>query len=217
MDFEKKFRLTLRATIGAIIAVALAATFLMERMSQAIKFILNENVYSIEAAEDMLQLVGMVSIEANPAYKEAFVVALNKAKSNVTLVGENQLIEDIDKLIEPCFSGDLKARRDMIQALAYLADINRQAMIKADENARFLAIAGGWAMAGMAIFGGFFVLRIFAQIQASAILPMTEICRAVEDWDKGNKMRRVQSRLASKDIRKAHQIINGFLDRLSSS
>ncbi|MFW7379249.1 MAG: hypothetical protein ACOH5I_10610 [Oligoflexus sp.] len=215
MDFASKFVIGIRSVMAALLLVAVTSTFLMERMSQAIKLILDENVYSLEAAQDMMAAVGLASITPLDLYQEQFLNALARSKKNITLPGESTLIDRIENLAPMAFAGEERSRRQILEELATLANMNRDAMIKADEDARFLAIAGGWAIVGLTIIGLLASNRFFHQVQQQAIAPMMEICRGLNDWEQGNRLRRFQSAKSSKDLRRAQQSLNAILDRLS--
>lgn len=215
MDFEKKYLLGIRSIIIAMMIVAFTSIFMMERMSHAIKLILDENVYSLEASEDMLRAVGLASISQLDLYQEQFMDAMQRAKNNVTLPGESALIDRIERLAPMSFAGQENALQEIIEEISKLANLNREAMIKADENARFLSIAGGWAVVGLTLICFLFSRRLLHQVRMQTIAPIVEVCRGLIDWEMGNRLRRFQTAKSSKDIRRAQQTLNSILDRLS--
>lgn len=215
MDFSRKYLAGIRLILGTMLIVALTSTFLMERMSTAIKLILNENVYSVEAAEDMIINLALYNISPMDLHQEQFMEALTRAKNNITLKGEKTLIHRIEQLVPAAFEGQQRGRRQLIEELENLAVLNREAMLRADEDARFLAIAGGWAIVGLAVVGLLISSRVLTQVQRHAIDPMVEICRGVTDWEQGNRLRRFQVSQSSKDLRRTQETLNHILDRLS--
>lgn len=215
MDFEKKFITGVRLIIGAMLVIAVTSSFLMERMSNAIKKTVDENVYSLEAAQDMMSAISMAKLTGAKLYQLQFMDALERAKSNMTLPGESSLVERIEKLAPLAFAEQDQANRQIIEDLAALADLNREATQKVDEEAKFLAIAGGWAIVGLTIISLLAGSRILNQVHQQSIAPMVEICHGLSDWEQGNRLRRFQIARSSKDLRRAQQSLNAILDRLS--
>jgi hypothetical protein len=218
MDFERKFFVGARILTFLVVLIAATSVVLLERLASSAREVVQSNTYSIKASEEMLALMAGVEPFGEDAFAQRFSKALLDAKKHISHPGEAALVETIDQNFELLLAGDQsgQTRKNIIESVIGLSNINRQAVIQADERVSFFSIAGGWAIVGMTLIGLFVGQKMSASIKTSAVEPMIEICRVLSDWDSGNYMRRAQTSKASGDFRHSLDIVNRLLDKAMS-
>ncbi len=204
------------AGIGALVAIHLATAFgaigLLTRMSPAVRDILAENVYSIEAAEDVLMV--LVSSAAADSAVHASVIegAIGRARANVTELDEVAAIDDLERWGTAALAGDPAALLEAVAAADRLIAINRDAMQRASLRALNLGMTGAWAAVVLALAGflvGAFVIR---RIMRGVVEPVEELRSALAAHSLGDRFRRCQARSASQEMRQVFGAVNFLLD-----
>jgi PAS domain-containing protein len=179
---ESSISLSLLLTLQVI--TALCAIVLLSRMTPALEDILQENDFSIRAAEDMLAALASPSHDA--ARAAAFDDALSRARANITEDAERPLIDDLQRLAPASLRGDPNARAQALAALSALTSINRDSMRRADHNAQRLGRGGAWAAAALAIIAsilGVLTMRRLNLRLVNPILNLHSVSRAFRDGD----------------------------------
>ncbi len=217
-----ELRREIRWMIGGLMAVNLLLAFgaigLLMRMGPAIERILQDNVYSIVAAEELLaELADAGGEPLSPAARERVQQSLAKAKQNVTENEEHSVLDAIELDLPTAMAGDAASRERAVASTLQLIQINRDAMQRVDEEARRLGGAGAWA----AVFIGFtsFLLSIaiVARFQARFIRPLVDLFEVLESARQGNRFRRCRHAGAPQEIMQIIQRVNNLLDeRLSA-
>lgn len=218
MDFERKFFIGARILTFLVVLIAATSVVLLERLASSAREVVQSNTYSIKASEEMLALMAGVEAFGEEAFSNRFSNALSDAKQHISHPGEEALVDTIGQNFKLLVAGDHseQRRKKIIESVIALSNINRQAVIQADESVSFFSIAGGWAIVGMTLIGLFVGQKMSASIKTSAVEPMIEICRVLSDWDSGNYMRRAQTSKASGDFRHSLDIVNRLLDKAMS-
>lgn len=180
-------RLSTQAHVGiaALLAVqiltSVAGVALLGRMSPAVGDILEENVRSTEAVEEMLGVLAT----GGPA--ERFDDALERARNNITEPEESELLDDL---------AAHRARQDgvpgpaAVVTLRELGEVNRRSMVRADDEARELGLAGAWAMALLGFCGFLVSLVVFRRVELQLLRPVVEIDAVLEAARSGDGLRR---------------------------
>lgn len=198
------------AGIGAMVAlqvgVALLAVVLLTRMGPAIGKILEENVYSGEAVEQMLAEV------AAGSSREGFDDAFARAEANVTEPEEAPLLEAIASEREAAFSGDAAARGRMVTALRRLGAVNRASMTRADDEARRLGLAGAWAAALLSALALGLGVGVFRRLRARVELPIEAIQETTGAARAGNLQARAFVSDGPLELERIAADVNGILD-----
>ncbi|MFT6143138.1 MAG: hypothetical protein ACJAZO_000717 [Myxococcota bacterium] len=192
--------------LAAQLLTALAGVSLLVRMGPAIDLILQENVYSTAAVEDMLGAV----VEGNDA---AFAEALERATGNVTELGEVPLLETLEALADPVMAGDEVAREQAMVALVALGDVNRDSMQVANIQAHFMGVAGAWAMAMLGFVSFLVTLVVYSRIGSRMISPVQEVDAVLAAVRSGDTHRRCQAAGLSYDIGRVSTNLNWLLDQ----
>lgn len=215
MDFERKFLIGARVLTFIVVLIAATSVVLLERLASSAREVVQSNAYSIKASGEMLALMAGVASIGSEEFEQRFSKALLDARQHISHPGEKALIDTIDQSFELLVTGDRSeiGRRKIIDSIMALSNLNRSAVIQADEQVSFFSIAGGWAIVGLTMIGLFVGRKMSANMKASAIDPIVEICRVLSDWDSGNYMRRAQTSKASGEFRHSLDIVNRLLDK----
>ena len=212
-----KLRRELLLMIGALVLLNLSLAFgaigLFVRMGPAIERILQENVYSIVAAEELLaELAGTGSAHMSPEARVRVDESLRKAKNNVTAEEEHPVLAMLERSLPSAMDGDPGARRNAVTSIRQLIRINREAMRGVDEEARRLGRAGAWA----AVFVGFlsFLLSVFVvvRLQKRFVRPLVDLHEVLEGVRQGDRLRRCRPSDAPREVIQVTQSVNRLLD-----
>lgn len=204
------------AGIGALVVIHLATAFgaigLLVRMSPAVQDILAENVYSTEAAEDVMAALLLSAAGRDGDNQKRFSDALARARANVTEEGEIQAIDDLERLGPGAFAGDSEAIVSAIAAVERLTMINREAMQLASDRALNLGVTGAWAAVSLALAGFMVSVLVVRRIIRGVVEPVEELESVVDASMHGDSFRRCQARTASREMRQVLDTVNELLD-----
>ncbi|MCB0417294.1 MAG: hypothetical protein H6617_10600 [Bdellovibrionaceae bacterium] len=203
------FRFRLYGLVALQLITALSAVALLERMAPAMRLILSENVYSLEASEDMLAVLASPgkTLDAE-RFDEAFV----RARKNTTEPAEVPLLDTIEKVKASALAGDVSARVTVVRSILELADVNRAAMYERDRTAQRLGLGGSWAVVVLGLFGLAFGIIVIKSITTQLILPVQELTQVLLDWRRGDFRRRCTLGAKSGDLTHAMKTVNQLLD-----
>jgi methyl-accepting chemotaxis protein len=182
-------------------------------MGPAIERILQENVYSIVAAEEMLAAFADAGDAALlPAARARVVEAVDKARQNVTEDEERPVLAMLEDSLPAAMSGILDARNRVLSSIGELIRINREAMRDVDREARRLGSAGAWA----AVFVGFlsFLLSIVVvvRLQNRFVRPLVDLYEVLDEAHRGNRLRRCRPSDAPREVVQVTRAVNRLLD-----
>ena len=166
----------------------------------------SHNTQSLYYAEQMLS-----SISAKKDI-DVFERNLEKAKNNVTEVGEEEILNKIADNYLPAFKGSKEIEEEKIGEIAELSKINRLAMQREGRVAKKTESVGIWVILFPSIFIWIIGFTILARLKKTFIKPIQELNDVILDYNKGNKMRRCPSYTISKDLQKLYDGINRILD-----
>ncbi len=210
MRIQRELTLGIVAIVTVQLVVSSMTIGLLARMGPAIERILEENVYSAEAVEDMLASLALES--GDKGTRDRFENALQRAKNNVTEDEEQPVLGVIDAKKELMWAGDATAREDIVNALGSLGDVNRSSMIRADKKAQNLGLAGAWAAAILGALNlalGWLVQRRF-RIRFG--LPIDEIRHTLRQIRAGNVQARTSRQDAPHEIQEIVTDLNAIMD-----
>ncbi len=219
MELRRELLLTMGALVVLNLLLALGAIGLFVRMGPAIDRILQENVYSIVAAEEILGALAAPREGADRATwaltdadRRQVLEALANAERNVTEKAERPVLHTLERVLPAAMNGEATARRQAVAAVGELIQINRQAMRVVDEEARRLGTAGAWA----AVFVGFlsFLLSVlvFVRLQRRVVRPLLDLHDVLEDNRHGQKLRRCRRTEAPREVIQVSEAVNHLLD-----
>lgn len=203
--------------ISLLVAIQLATAFaaigLLTRMSPAVQEILAENVYSNEAAEEMVSSLGLALAEENGDHEAAFQAAIHRARENVTEPEEVPVIDRIDQAGQQFFAGDRTALSVAVENARHLIGINRAAMQRANEDAQRMGTAGAWAAVALSLVGFLVSVVVVRRTIQGIVEPIEELEAALAAFRAGDPYRRCQGRAASEEMRHVLRGVNTLLDR----
>lgn len=210
-----RVRAEIGLAIGALLCVQVATSFgaiaLLNRMSPAIAQILSENLYSLEAVDEML--AALISAERDPERaEERFVAALARARSNVTEPEEPKALEQIESHFRAALGGDREARDATVLSLESLAHVNHATTRRADAAARRLGGAGAWAVAFLGAFGSVLSAVVIARLTRKVLRPIAEIRETVAAFRDGDPHRRTSRGAMSPEFQEVAQALDDLLD-----
>lgn len=201
--------------VGALLAVQVATTLaaigLLARMSPAVERILEENVATLTAVEDMLAALA-VEDGATVATRSPFAEALARARANVTEPEEVPLLAEIDGLAPAAVAGDPVAVREVVARLEELSDVNRRSMARMDARARQLGMAGAWAAVGLGTIGFVMSVGVSRRLARRIEEPLAEVDAALAAAGHGDIHRRCIVREGPSELVRIAREVNELLD-----
>lgn len=187
MHIAKSIKIGLVLLIGLNLLMAMGAIWAFMRMAPAIEIIIERNEESLQACEEMLASLALLN---NKNSKQTFMIALKRTENNITEPEEPAAIKAIQKSAIEVFQGNIDAKEETVNAILELTEINRQAMIDADLNAKKLGYAGAWCIVFMAIII-FYAGRLFYRtIRKNALIPLEEIYNVIQTQQQSGNLRR---------------------------
>lgn len=205
-DPRAYFRIISSMTIAINLIVGVGAIFLVERIVPAIDEILQENAYSVQASMLMQIAIG----EAN---ETKFWESFKKAKSNITLSGEQEIVDSIELQAKQHWSGASGVGVEVVRKIGELSSLNLEAMDKKDQEARFLGLAGAWALGFMVVISIALQLLARGRVLVRLMEPVSELISVMNDYQKGNRLRRFASAEATDEVKGGGLLLNKILDR----
>lgn len=201
--------------VGLNLLIAICSIWVFMRMTPAIEVIIERNERSLQACEQMLASMVIVSEDKslNNTQYAMFKSALKRAQNNITESGEPELLKAITKDYSRAFQGDLSARQKTVTSILLLAKNNREAMIKADIKAKNLGHAGTWGIVFMAICIFLAGLIFIRGLTLNILKPLEEIYSVISAHQSGDLIRRCSGADLPKDIIYLFNGINEILDK----
>lgn len=211
MKLRREASLGIGAILTLQILLSMFTIALLTRMGPAIEQILQENVYSSEAVEDMMAPLALNI--APVAVPSDFTEAFERAKNNVTEEPEEPLLAIIDAQHKAAFAGDAQARRETITALQQLGQVNLDSMVRADAKAQRLGQAGAWAAALLGAFALALGIVVYRRLRLRLELPIEQLRRTTQRVRSGNVQARCSVNVGPHEIKQIADDLNWLLDR----
>lgn len=201
--------------IALNLVIAFGSIWIFMRMAPAIEIIIEQNIKSLHACEDMLSTLVLVNqSEKNDEYfKDIFSAALEQASLNITEKEEPVAVEAIRESYPQAFEENSEGIKKTVDAILVLSKINREAMVRADLKAKQFGNAGAWGIMIMAS-SVFLVGMLFMRgLKKSLLKPLEEIHSVLEAAKAGDHIRRCTGPDAPQDIKMLYSDINDLLDK----
>ncbi len=202
------------------ILMALASIWVFMRMAPAIELIIKRNEYSLKAGEEMLMALArrdQHTPKKQEKLKKSFVSALNQIEQDLAKGDETFAFKTIKQNYIQAFAGDLTAIESTIMAIERLNKINREAMLKAANQARQYGRAGAWGVVFMATVIFFIGILFIKRLKKKVLKPVEEIYSVLIAFNKGDKMRRCSGADLSNEVKVIYDGINTLLDKSTSN
>ncbi len=211
MELRRELLLSIGVLVALNLLLAFGAIGLFTRMGPAIERILNENVKSIVAAEEILAQLAD-GREASPRVRAQVEEALAVAERNVTEAEEPAVLEALRQVLPAALDGTPPARQQAAAAVRELIEINRAAMDRADARARGLGSAGAWAAVFIGALSFLLSVVVVSRLESRFIRPLSELHQVVLAARRGDKMRRCQLLDAPHEVVQVAEAVNELLD-----
>lgn len=212
-----QIRRELLLSVGTLVALNLVLAFgsiaLFVRMGPAIERILQENVYTIDAAELILaELAESGGQSLEPSSRQRVHEALAKAQRNVTEEAERPVLAQLEEHLPAAESGDAAARRRVIASARELIRVNHEAMRDADAEAGRLGRAGAWAAVLVGFLSFLLGLLLLGRLRRRFIDPLLDLHRTLQGAASGERLRRCRNIDAPYELVEVKRQVNALLD-----
>ena len=208
-ELRRDVMLPLMILMSIALITSAGTTALLARMAPAIEQIIAENLYSLEAVEQMLAALGE---GGGQAPGDRFATALARAEGNVTEAAEREHLEVIERAWRPAIAGDPAERRRTIDALLQLAAINRGAVVRQDEEAKRLGYAGAWAAVFLGALSFAWALIAVGRARRRLIDPLQEVGAVLDAAHAGDTYRRCRHVEAPSEVETIMTGLDELLD-----
>jgi len=215
MKIAQSVRMGAWLLIGFNLLMALGSIWIFMRMAPAIGIIIERNERSLEACEEMLAALAMISrnAQADRMLEITFKDALKRAQNNITEKEEPAALEIINADFNDAFLGDRTAQQRTVAAIALLGKINREAMVAEDHRAKQFGSAGAWGMVFMSAGVFFAGMLLKRKISRNLVTPLEEIHQVISAHRNGDNMRRCTGPHLPTDVQQVYKGINTLLDQ----
>jgi nitrate/nitrite-specific signal transduction histidine kinase len=211
-----RVRSEVRLLVGGLLLLQITSAFtaigVLGRMSPEIGRILEDNVRSIEAAEDMLTVLATPEGLTDELRQLRFEQALEVAQNNITEDEERPILQRIDTEWTAAQTGDPAATRQLVLAVRQLADVNHNAMRIADESAQRLGFAGAWAAVGVSLFSVFVSILMLNRITGQVVSPIESMRTFADAVRMGDPLRRALVDDSAVEFNELARALNSLLD-----
>ncbi len=217
MEFKRDVLLGMGALVLVLVIVCFGTIGLLARMSPAIEHVLEENDESLEAVEQMLAVLAEAEpSQVAPPARLRFQEALERVRANVTEAEEEPEIAAVSGSWEAAMTGDPAERKQTVEALRRLAEVNRSAMHRANHEAQRLGSAGAWAAALLCALGFAAALVVKRRLDRRILRPIDELSTVLAAVLAGDSHRRCTIAGAPHALTPVMRSINALLDRAGS-
>lgn len=220
MELRREVLWTLGALVVFNVLLAFGVVGLLVRMGPAIGRILEENVYSIQATEEILAEFASVTDDDEPALagierarrRTNILAALERAKKNVTEPEERPVVKALEENIGAALAGDRSARRAVVAGCRRLIGINRQAMNRVDRAAQRLGTAGAWAAVLVGALSFALSVVVLRRLRRRVLLPLVELDAVLASARRGEGYRRCRPHDTPHEVAQVIRAVNLLLD-----
>lgn len=206
MNFSKSIHFSFILLLLFSTFMALAGIRGFIRLAPSIEHINEHNTQSLYYAEQMLSAM---SVKKDI---KGFETALTQEKSNITELGEKELMDSIEKEYKSAFAGDTGASESVTDNIIKISELNRCAMKRAGLDVKQLSSVAIWVIIFLTAAIWILGLAIMKTIEKTVIIPLSELKDVIESYRKGNRMRRCPTLAPSKDFQQIYDGINSLLD-----
>lgn len=213
MELRRELLLTIGVLVLLNLFLAFGAIGLFVRMGPAIAHILEENVYSIVAAEEMLaELADAGGAPLAPDARARVRRAFDNAKRNVTEPEEQAVLGALEGALPSAIAGEPDGRRRAVASIRQLIDINRDATREADAEAQRLGSAGAWAAVFIGFLSFLISVLVVVRLQERFVRPLVDLHEVLEAAREGDRLRRCRLADAPREVIQVTSAVNRLLD-----
>lgn len=211
MRISEELKIWIGVLVSVQVLLALGAIELLTRMSPAIERIMQDNVPSIAAVEEMLAALALNEISEEERQAKV-AAALAQARNSLTEPGEAQVLDEIEAFQRRFFAGDREVQANLIERLRRLSEINQESMRRADERARRLGVASAWAAVLLGFCGFWVSLLAISRMRRRFLRPLAELHEVLQAFRAGEQFRRCSLREQPPEFEEIGTAVNRLLD-----
>ena len=213
MELRRTLLTGIFGMVALNILTAFGAVGLLVRMSPVVGKIVSENVKSLEAVEQMFAVLALSADKERAVLALVqFDTAMRTAEENVTEAEERPVIQRIEATRTAALEGAAEARTELVGALKQLAELNRQAMRTADEEAQRQGDAGAWFAVICAVASLVVSAIIARRLTQKLVEPLGHLYRVLETFRTGQRHRRCTAADVPPEFRLIFDSVNSLLD-----
>lgn len=209
-ELRRDVLLPLVILMAISILTSAGTTALLARMAPAIERIIAENLYSLEATEQMLAV--LAGDDRDPSAPDRFAAALARAEGNLTEDREREHLAEISRTWPAALAGNREAETRAVESLLALGEVNRRAVVRSDEEARRLGLAGSWAAVFLGALSFAWALIAVRRARRRIIDPLHEIGAVLEAAHRGDSYRRCKRMAAPAEVETIMAGVDELLD-----
>lgn len=213
MALRREFLVTLGALVLLNLCLAFGAIGLFVRMGPAIAHILEENVSSTTAAQEILAEIaeaGSLPVRADQSVRVQRL--LGEAQQNMTEESERVVLLSLERSLPSALDGDPDSRQQVVNSIRQLVRANREAMLEADEEARRLGNAGAWTAVLVGLASFWTSILVILRLQRRVLRPLAELHEVLERARLGDRLRRCHATDAPHEVVQIMLATNRLLD-----
>ncbi len=214
MDVRRDLVISMGVMIALPLLLAVNAILLSTRMGPAIDRVIDDNVVSMRAAAEVVEVVA--EAQAGPldgAAIQRFDGAFERLEANITEDAERPPLAAMEAARAGALQGEPSAVRDEVTEALALIDINIEAMHRRNDEARRLGYANAWA----AVFAGllaFIISRIIARrLRRRVIEPVSDLWAVLRRVRGGESFPRCRHFETSSELQGVLSAVNELLDQ----
>lgn len=210
MRSSRELRLAANGLLAIHIVMALGTIVLLMRTSNAIDEIQKENLYSIEAVEQMTLTLG----HRTPQEAARFERALERAQKNITEEAERPVLAKIEANAQAALNDEPQAHALVLEQLSELSKINHESITKANKGAQQLGLAGAWVTVALAMMSFVISTLILRRVGQRLLSPLHELHLTAMAAKDGDQLRRCSRSEMAAEVGEVAQVFNSLLDKL---
>ncbi len=211
MRLRTELEIAAVALVAIQVVTSFAAIGLLVRMGPAIERILDDNVTSVHAVDEMLGAIALAEVDPEAATAR-YAEGLTRARAHVTETEEGPLIERIREVGPAALAGDGPAREAAVGALDALADVNRRSMARTDASEQRLGYGGAWAAAVLGLVSFAVGVLVSRRLVARVEGPLAEVDASLQAARRGDTHRRCTILDAPEEVARVAREVNELLD-----
>ncbi len=209
-ELRRDVLLPLIVLMAIVVLTSAGTVALLARTAPTIERIMSENVYSLEATEEMLAVIAHGP--ATDGERLQFEAALKRAEGNITEDSERASLSEVRTQMNAALSGEIAARDDVIQSLRDVGNVNRGAVIRGDDEATRLGYASAWAAVFLGAISFAWGLAAVRRARARLINPLHEVAAVLEAARAGDRYRRCKRIPAPAELERIMAGVDDLLD-----
>ena len=219
MKLSGSIKFSIYISLGMHILISYCLIWFFTRMVPVITSVSENNEISIDSAMYMMYI--LAENEAGAIDRDTgrvrFERHLHAAEAIITEEREEELLSVIRGSYQAALEGDKEAFELVSRTVMELKEVNLSKAHSSMVSAQHMGDAGAWGIFFLASLNFIISLMFLRNLQREWILPVEEMGKAIEEYKKGNTMRRCNVFLSfkGKGMERLLKSVNELLDNNS--